>query len=679
MDLALARQSAGPTPPPEALRQALREAIVGKDLSSVSIGELRQQAAQRLGLAPNGLESRKEEVTKLTTSIVQQLQLEQGRPGGVKSLLEQLLEQKGERSNAVQWVYLVTISHVIEASLSDGRPYANLQQLSRQHIGEAIRDAFDKPVPNACGGRPRAAPGGEGEGPSLVAFVVVFRELHSDGSVHFHAVVRLTKPYRFGSAKRTLRERHQLPSHWSCTHSQVWSAMRYLHIGTPTKHEVDSEPWQWTADAVELDLFALSQQPFEAALWRKRREAKDKAESQEPSDKKARASFTKLDLTALIISKHLFSKDSLLAYVQDHGTVAMQAFVNKNQRRLTADIDDAKEWAAAKEKAGEEMIPDWDLVHRCANGGCTHPEGLCPYKEALQDIFHRNRATVDYAELAAALRDIIVKGPTKTTRVPFLVGPSNSGKSTIVYPFDDLFSPARVLHKPALGSSFALRNLAGGHKRFIFWDDFRPVEYAQEKTVPVSLFLSLFIGKSTEIQVSQSFNDGNKDVQWNRGVVFTAKQDGLWQPTRRVGEEDIRHMRNRVREFPFLQPLPDGALKEVAPCAPCMCQWLVSGAAAWDAASNLQVAQPVPVASGWRQRCPLDTDRVSAIVGLRQALEALKLPRSMSEAIVDDLEKLGAISLTELTLADWESLESWAALRPLQKRRLAQYVRTLFR
>eukprot|EP00973_Karenia_brevis_P061824 8597408-Karenia_brevis.AAC.1 len=94
-----------------------------------------------------------------------------------------------------------------------------------------------------------------------------------------------------------------------------------------------------------------------------------------------------------------------------------------------------------------------------------------------------------------------------------------------------MYTPKRVLHKPALGSSFALRNIE--KKRFIFWDDYRPVDYAAEKTIPVSLFLSLFIGQHTEIQASQSFNDGNKDIRWQRGVVFTAKQNGLWDPTKK--------------------------------------------------------------------------------------------------------------------------------------------------
>ena len=85
-----------------------------------------------------------------------------------------------------------------------------------------------------------------------------------------------------------------------------------------------------------------------------------------------------------------------------------------------------------------------------------------------------------------------MSGPSKTCRVPLLIGASNTGKSTLLYPFDDLFGPKHVFHKPALGSTFALRNIAK-KKRFIFWDDFRPVEFAHKETIPVATFLSLSI------------------------------------------------------------------------------------------------------------------------------------------------------------------------------------------
>ena len=360
-----------------------------------------------------------------------------------------------------------------------------------------------------------------------------------------------------------------------------------------------------------------------------------------------------------------------MAYSQDHGTAAMQKYVHNHQQKLSMLIDEAKEWACARDNAAFEALDDWTLVCQAAEKVCPHGVG-CTYRLAAQQIFARNAGTLDAKALACSLRHVLVSGPKKTARVPFLVGPSNSGKSTLVYPFDDLFSPRRVLHKPALGSSFGLRNLAGGSKRFIFWDDFRPVEFAHEKTVPVSLFLSLFVGQYTEIQVSQSFNDGNKDVFWNRGVVFTGKQEGLWATTQRVSAEDVRHMRNRVEEHVLTEVLPEGSLHDVQSCAHCMAKWIVEGAAAHDAAAAVQPV--INVQAPREDLRHLEQQRLEAIVGLSEVIAAVLLPGSAAEALLNDLEDLGAANVAELTPADWQALAFWAVLRPLQKRRLERHL-----
>ena len=491
---------------------------------------------------------------------------------------------------------------------------------------------------------------------------------HSEGSVHYHAVVKLCRSIRFLQAKRTLRERDGLPSHWSCSHTRVWSAMRYLHIGTPSKPEVDTTPWCWESKGNKLDLFELSQEPFMAEVWRKRREADAKKESVETKAPKRSKGVTKLDMAALVLSKQLHTKDKLMAYVQEHGTAAMQTYTHKNQRRLAQDIVDALEWSQAKDSAALEALTDWELLTRCASNGCPHQPGSCTYRIATAGIFENNQQTINRAELAASLRDIVVSGPSKTTRVPFLVGPSNSGKSTIVYPFDDLFSLSRVHHKPALGSGFSLRNLVDSGKRFIFWDEFQPVAYASDKTLPVPLFLSLFIGKHTEIQVSQAFNDGNKDIQWNRGAVFTAKLEGLWLPSRQVSAEDIVHIRNRVKEFVFTHPMQQSGLKEVCPCAPCMCQWIIQGARSWDTACGVSSVPQGPSSSTVLSSSIVP--RVHAIQGLSDCLGALQAPPATCKALLEDLEQLGAVRVAELTAADWESLSAWGMLLPLQRRRL---------
>ena len=486
-----------------------------------------------------------------------------------------------EASAANQQVYMVTFSRVLPGSAIHKR---GLVQLTRSQIGEMLHDSFSNPVPSASGaGRPRALD----EGRALVEFLAVAKELHADGSPHYHAVVRLSQRMRFKQAKHTLMGRHQLPSHWPCTHSQLWSAARYIHLATPQKPVVDTDIWVWTHDGSAVDLTEKSREPFTAVAWRKRRESKEasavRAGEKEPS-------FGKLDLQALILSKHLHTKASLLAYVQEHGTHAAQQFVSRQQRRLADIIEDAQEWDSAKVDSLAEKMSDMQILYQAASRPCPHAPEPCPYGCAAATIFQQNGTSFSPHRLAAALRSVIQMGPSKTCRVPMLVGPSNTGKSTLVYPFDDLFGPKYVFHKPALGSTFALRNITK-RKRFILWGDYRPVEFAHHYTVPTAAFLSLFIGKPTEIQVSQSFNDGNADVHWQRGVVFTAKEEGLWTPTSRVSAEDVRHLQNRVEMFRFSHSIV--ALRDVESCAPCMARWILEFSASAAAGS---VQRPLPPA-----------------------------------------------------------------------------------
>eukprot|EP00973_Karenia_brevis_P070853 9848798-Karenia_brevis.AAC.1 len=112
--------------------------------------------------------------------------------------------------------------------------------------------------------------------------------------------------------------------------------------------------------------------------------------------------------------------------------------------------------------------------------------------------------------------------------------------------FDDIYGFKSVFHLPALtDKKYALRNWIR-NKRFVLWDEFAPVQYAHEGVFPVTQFLKAFNGHFFEIQLPQNAHDGNVDFKWNRGVVFTGKEDGLWMPTNRISPEDIKHMKSRV-------------------------------------------------------------------------------------------------------------------------------------
>ena len=170
-----------------------------------------------------------------------------------------------EDGGANQQIYLITVSRVLpEVMASAG--FRDVETLTRAELRDMVRDAFDDPVHLTSVGRPRACT------ESKVEVVIVAREYHADGSAHFYVVVKLNANMRFKQAKLTLRMRHKLPSHWSCTHRQLWSALRYLFVATPKKPVVDKDLLSWARDGRDLDLHELSKQPFLAKAWRLRRE-----------------------------------------------------------------------------------------------------------------------------------------------------------------------------------------------------------------------------------------------------------------------------------------------------------------------------------------------------------------------------------------------------------------------
>ena len=226
---------------------------------------------------------------------------------------------------------------------------------------------------------------------------------------------------------------------------------------------------------------------WNAAIWKRRREESERALAP-PGSKQKKQRFNKLDLTALIISQGLTTQAAVMEYVQDHGTEQMQLFVHQRQRNLKDFVAEAMQWGSAREQAAAERQSEWSTLCAAADKSCPHGTA-CSYAEAAEAFFAANAASLSRVELAVALRNILLHGPSKTTRAPMIIGPTNSGKSTLVLPFDELFGFAQVFHKPALGSSFALRNILK-EKKFLFWDDFRPVEYGQ-RTVPGHNFSQL--------------------------------------------------------------------------------------------------------------------------------------------------------------------------------------------
>ena len=122
-------------------------------------------------------------------------------------------------------------------------------------------------------------------------------------------------------------------------------------------------------------------------------------------------------------------------------------------------------------------------------------------------------------------------------------------------------------------------------------------------------------------------------------------------------------MRNRCEEFNFLHVFSREGLREVTPCTHHLAEWIVAGAAEWDAAGVHPAAAAAPAVAPFN----------GAVQGFTELMQAARLLEGDQRALASDLEDLGAVDVTELTVGDWEGLPTWSRLRPLQQRRLLQH------
>ena len=136
-----------------------------------------------------------------------------------------------------------------------------------------------------------------------------------------------------------------------------------------------------------------------------------------------------------------------------------------------------------------------------------------------------------------------------------------------------------------------------------------------------------------------------------------------------LAQRDIRHMQARVEMFHFTHQFVRpgevrGPWEAVPECRRCFAKWIVEACAAFDAGQIVQARPLLPVAGD------VDCNDLSLL------LERAKIPPRLRASISADVAALGATAVTELTQADWEELPSWPELKPLERRRILQYVPT---
>jgi hypothetical protein len=200
----------------------------------------------------------------------------------------------------------------------------------------------------------------------------------------------------------------------------------------------------------------------------------------------------------------------------------------------------------------------------------SEPGEYGTYYNAIEGVF-QNSPDVNECKFAHDVYTMLVHGPSKMRKVPFLYGDSNSGKTTVLKGIKGLFNGAFAT--PVKNDSkYLYGDLKGGNKQVFLWDDFfcpsgdsfydmlnafegleghtyRVMNGIEAPSVPIKFFCT-----------------GDTCPEKKKKTT-----DGEW-----VQDEDKTiHFRNRLALHGPFKSLPNITGAGDHPCPKQFCQWLI--------------------------------------------------------------------------------------------------------
>lgn len=369
-------------------------------------------------------------------------------------------------------VYLVTLPHPKQTHSADGIPLAAPGAFSKQQILERFLACLREPA--RSDGRHLAAPG-----PGVpVLRTGVWRELHkqhADGSTvraHDHLPILAQKQFRYLPVKRALLQRFGLASHWSCSHTGYWSAVRYLARPSPKKplRGLDGTPVLWAASGMHPPVDECCHEPLTAAALRKRRLD---ADNEAAELGKRVPKITELDVWPIVV-QHGFRNTAddehahleLIAFAKTHCSDAMHRFLFKHRQRLPALIDDIWRWETVEETLAKARMARLRLLEEAAQTPCR-----CQgeWRSTVTDAFTKNNIAVE--DVCRDVYSALDEGRAERTPVIVFSGArGGEGKSFYFKPLYTCFGFEYLFTTPQKGN-FPLLDLPG--KKAVFLDDWR--------------------------------------------------------------------------------------------------------------------------------------------------------------------------------------------------------------
>lgn len=535
-------------PSVQQVQEAAKTLVEKVDVHHTSSGEFRQKLAGHFGLAPDGLESMKDDLRSVFEETVREhLKMKKGSPAGQ-------LDDLGPEAKNPRKAYLVTAPHPVKDLSGDGHKLVAPGTYTRAQISGFLLAALAATQTNRLE-------------PLVFLFMAVFLERHQNGQVHFHVALLADRCFRFAPFKRELLLKHGLATHWSCTHEGYASCVAYGYLPSPTKPvgELDPEPWLWAPGGKpHPPLEEASRAPVTSKAWAARREhdRKEKA-AKGKGDSRVRD----VDLWPIVIKENIapdeICAERLMAYAKRCGGPAMVDFCFHNWDKLPSIV--ARSWKVERvdDVVTMHSRTRMQIVREACDADCR-----CGGKwvSAAQKIMRQN--DIDQTEWRQAVLKALADGRAKGNLVCHAGKEGNEGKSFLLKPFLLIFGEDGVFVAPPK-NAFPLMGLE--RARLVLLDDWR----FNEDIVSYAVQLLWFEGAPFVIARPQNQFTGHVRYSKDDPVFLTTLLDDLTslKGKRFLKQGDVEMMLKRLHVFKFTAKI--SIPKNVAAgCARCFSRWL---------------------------------------------------------------------------------------------------------
>ena len=523
------------------IRRVLAALLANRELTTETVKSIRGEVEKELNAPAGSLDYRKEEVCRITQDVVSIVCIRRSNPHTHEESFGE------EKKVCAKEAYLATFPHPQEEDACNGPRLRAPGEFSREEIRDVILEAIKKT--NA-----------QKYAPLVLLKMVIFREHHAGGEVHYHVALVADRAFRFGPLKKYIRSVAQLASHWSTSHEMYYSCVAYGFWPTPHKSEdeLDPTPLLWAKDGTHPPLSEASRRSWNAAglEQRKLHIAKKLSEKGKKEEK-----FKDLDLWPVVVNEGIAANaratKKVIAYAARCGGHAMLEWAFQNECRI-ADLV-ARCWRFEKatdivERDGKTRL---ELLWEARSRSCT-----CNgrWTSAALDLFWRNG--LDVSEWCAAVIASMEKGHSKVSLVCHV---GDEGKSFLLDPLKAVFGEEEVF--TPVKSGFPLMGLESC--RLALLDDWR----FGEDILSYNVQLLWFEGKPVIIARPQNQCSGHLRYKGDDPIFISTLETNLLRVHKGLEHGDVAMMLKRLKIFRFSAKL-ENVDRTIPSCPKCFADLL---------------------------------------------------------------------------------------------------------